>query len=228
MKNPNPQWRPGDTVEAPFTSMVTLDPAALGHGDIYRLMIATIAPRPIAFVTTMSARGEVNLAPFSFFNGVSSNPPCLMFSVARRPDGSKKDTLRNIEATGEFVVNSANAWLIEPLVHTAGEFPHGTDEMALVGLTAAPSTTVKPPRVKEAAVQFECSLEKTVEIGDGSAGSATIVVGRICLFHVAATAYQGGIIDTKRLEPVARLGGLEYALVGETFKLAVPKVKSGS
>ena len=212
----------------PFTSMVTLDPATLGHGDMYRLMIGTIVPRPIAFVSTSNPSGEVNLAPFSFFNGVSSNPPCLMFSVARRPDGSKKDTLRNIEATGEFVVNSANAWLVEPLVHTAGEFPHGTDEMALVGLTATPSITVKPPRVKEAAVQFECALEKLVELGDGSAGSATIVVGRIKLLHVAANAYHGGAIETAKLEPVARLGGIDYALIGETFKLAVPKVKPGS
>lgn len=224
MSSPNPNWKPGDKVASPVTEMVTLDPESMQTPDLYKLLIGTIVPRPIAFVSTVSEAGLINLAPFSFFTGVSSNPPCLAISIARRPDGEKKDTLKNIEATDQFVVNTASEWLVEPLVHTAAEFPPEVDEMATVGLTPLPSIKVKPPRVKEAAVQFECENVGVLEVGEGGAGSSTLVVGRIILAHVSTAAYKDGKVDFTALKPVARLGGPTYSLIGQTFDIPVPKL----
>lgn len=224
MSTPHETWKPGDPIASPVSEMVTLDPASMKTPDIYKLLIGTIVPRPIAFVSTVSEEGIVNLAPFSFFTGVSSNPPCLAISIARKPDGEKKDTLKNIEATDQFVVNTASEWLVGPLVHTAAEFPPEVDEMSLVGLTPVASMKVKPPRVKEAAVHFECENVGVLEVGEGDAGSSTLVVGRIILTHISSAAYKDGKVDFTALKPVARLGGLTYSLIGQTFDMAVPKV----
>jgi len=224
MNSPNPNWKPGDKITAPVGEMVTLDPEKMSTNDVYKLMIGTIVPRPIAFVSTMNGKGGVNLAPFSFFTGVSSNPPCLAISIARKPDGEKKDTLKNIEETEEFVVNTASEWLVEPLVHCAGEFSYGVDEMATVGLTPLPSTKIKPPRVKESPVHFECKSVGTLEIGEGKAGSATLVVGHIVAVHVDGGVYKDGKVHSPSLKPVARLGGPTYALLGQMFDIPVPKV----
>ncbi len=228
MPSPNPTWKPGDKIQSPVGDMVELDPAKIAARDIYKLIIGAIVPRPIAFVSTVGKDGTGNLAPYSFFNGVSSNPPCLMISVSRNADGSKKDTLRNIEETGQFVVNSANEWLIEPLVHCAGAFPYGVDEMSLVGLTAEASTKVRPPRVKESAVQFECEVYKTVEIGDGGPGSTTVVFGKIVFVHAHSSVYRNGRIDFSAYRPIGRLGGFAYGRILETFDIPVPKVDGGS
>lgn len=224
MNSPNPNWKPGEAIVSPVGAMTTLDPEKIPPADMYKLMIGAIVPRPIAFVSTASEKGQVNLAPFSFFTGVSSNPPCLVISVARRSDGEKKDTLKNIEETEEFVVNTASEWLVEPLVHCAADYPYGVDEMATVGLTPLPSVKVKPPRVKEAAVQFECKSVGTLEIGEGAAGSATLVVGHIVLAHIDSALYKDGKVDTTGLKPVARLGGPTYSLLGTTFDIPIPKV----
>src|SRR5690606_18907086 len=107
----------------------TVDPKEIAAVDMYKLIIGAVVPRPIAFVSTASSEGVVNLAPFSFFNGISSNPPCLVISIGMPATGVPKDTLRNIKETGEFVINSSNEWLVEALVHTAGAYPHGVNEM---------------------------------------------------------------------------------------------------
>ncbi|MBN8548675.1 MAG: flavin reductase family protein [Deltaproteobacteria bacterium] len=226
MPSPNPQWKPGDTVEAPPGKTIELDPTKIPAKEIYKLIIGSIVPRPIAFVSTISAGGVTNLAPFSFFNGVSSNPPCVMISISNKEDGSKKDTLRNIEETKQFVVNSANEWLAEPLVHTAASFPYGVDEMSVVGLTAEPSLKVKPPRVKESAFQMECELYKTVEIGDGSAGSTTVIFGKILFMHAHESVYKDGRILFSEYKAIGRLGGFSYGRVTETFDIPVPRVGS--
>lgn len=187
-------------------------------------MIGTIVPRPIAFVTTVSESGVVNLAPFSFFTGVSSNPPCLAVSIARKPNGEKKDTLKNIEATDQFVVNTASEWLVEPLVHCGAEFPSEVDEMKTAGLTPLPAVKVRPPRVKEAAVHFECENVGVLEVGEGGAGSSTLVVGRIVLAHVSSAVYKDGKVDFTTLKPISRLGGITYGLIGQTFDIPVPKL----
>lgn len=224
--SPNPNWKPGDKIPAPTGTMVELDPASMPVREVYKLLIGGIVPRPIAFVSTLSPSGVGNLAPFSFFNGVSSNPPCVVVSVARKEDGSKKDTLRNIEERKQFVVNSANEWLIEPLVHCAGAYPYGVDEMSLVGLTPEASTRVAPPRVKESALQLECELYDTLEIGDGSAGSTTLVVGKIVLAHIHSAIYKNGRIDMGGYKPIGRLGGASYGRIADIFDLPIPDVKS--
>jgi len=224
MSSPNANWTPGTIINSPVGKMLTLDPDNMKVIDRYKLLIGSIIPRPIAFVSTESSSGLKNLAPFSFFNCISSNPPCIVFSVSRKPDGTKKDTLINIEETGQFVVNSSNAWFAEALVHTAATYPYGVDEMEKVGLTPIPSQKIKPPRVKEAAIQFECETYKTVEVGDGSAGSATLVIGKIVLFHIHEKAYKDGKIDHKELQAFARLGGISYTTIESTFDLAVPNI----
>ena len=224
MTSPNPTWKPGDKIDSPVREMVTVDPGAVTAHDFYKLMIGSIIPRPIALVSTLSKNGVGNLAPFSFFNGVSSNPPSLMISVSNRGPGQQKDTLRNILETGEFVVNTCSEWFAEAMVFTAGEFPYGVDEMQKVGLTAVPSQKVKPPRVKESPVHFECSLLKSIEIGEDSEGSTTVVFGRILLAHVYSEAYQAGRILAEKLKPISRLGGFGYSTLGTIFNLQPPKV----
>jgi flavin reductase (DIM6/NTAB) family NADH-FMN oxidoreductase RutF len=217
-------WKPGDKISHPVQSHVAIDIASLAAPEAYRLLISGIVPRPIAFVSTRSNSGINNLAPFSFYCGVASNPPCLAISIARKPDGTKKDTLRNIEETGSFVVNSSHDWLAEPLVHCAASFPYGVDEMQKVGLTPLPSVRVLPPRVAESALQYECELYKSVEVGDGSPGSATLVLGRVLHCHVSSHLYINGRIDFANLRPLSRLGGISYATLGDIFELEIPKL----
>ncbi len=224
MPSPNPNWKPGDKIKSPVEEMLEIDPVKLKAVDRYKLLIGSIIPRPIAFVSTLSKSGVGNLAPFSFFNGVSSNPPCIMFSVAAKPDGGKKDTLINIEETGEFVINSSSTWLTEPLVYCGANFPYGINELERAGLTAMASRKVKPARVKESAVHMECKLYKTLQVGDGSPGSATIVVGEVVYFHVHSKAYKDGRVIFDELKPLARLGGHAYAEVLKSFELSVPEV----
>ena len=225
MPSPNPNWKPGDKIDAPFTEQVQVDPALVKPNDFYKLMIGSIVPRPIAFVSTRGKDGSCNLSPFSFFNGVSSDPACVIIAISPKKHGEPKDTYRNILDTGEFVVNSANEWLIEPLVHSAGSFPYGVDEMSKVGLTPVPSVNVKPPRVKESAVQFECVVHQTVAIGEGDPPATLLVIGRIVMGHIDKDAYSGGRVDFQRIKNIARLGGTTYAHVTDLFDIPVPSVK---
>ena len=201
-----------------------VNPKETSVESIYKLLIGAILPRPIAFISTLNKQGQGNLAPFSFFNGVCSNPPCLMVSIARKPNGEKKDSLRNIEETGEFVVNSANEWLIEKLVSCGSTYPYGENEMERVGLNPLASQLVKPPRVKESAFHMECKLYNQMEIGDGTAGSSTIVVGEIVLFHINEAIYKEGKIDLSTYKPMARLGGSNYCEPGVIRNLPIPKI----
>lgn len=217
-------WKPGNKIVAPNGAFVASDPNKASRADNYKLLINAIIPRPIAFVSTINKAGQVNLAPFSFFNAVASEPPTLMIAISRKRDGDKKDTLRNIEETGEFVVNLASDWLIDALVHCAAEYPYGVDEMQKVGLTPAPSLHVKPPRVKEAAVQFECSIIQTLTIGDAPATSTAVVFGKIVQYHVLDAVMLDGKISPQLLQPIGRLGGISYTKLGEVFDIAIPKV----
>ena len=203
--------------------MISLDFTQLHPRDAYKIMISAIVPRPIAFVTTISPNGVPNAAPFSFFNGVSSKPPCLVFSVTLRPDGNKKDTLRNIEANGECVVHVASEWIAGAVNHTSGEFPYEIDEIQLTGLTPLPSLKVKPPRIAESPVHFECVTEKLVTVGEGI-GSATLVIARIVQAHIRETAYQNGAVTLDQIKPLSRLGGSDYGLTRGVFSLPRPTV----
>jgi flavin reductase (DIM6/NTAB) family NADH-FMN oxidoreductase RutF len=204
--------------------MKSLRLSELSVRDTYQLLISSIVPRPIAFVSTVSKTGVTNVAPFSFFSGVSSKPPCLSIAIARKPDGSLKDTLANIRGSGEFVVNTANEWLFDQMVDSAAPYPSETSEFEAIGLTPLASTMIKAPRVKESSLQLECILHKEVEIGDGSAGSSTLVIGEILVVHMKEDLATERGVDIDGLKPISRLGGSDYATIGEKKKKRVPAI----
>ena len=194
--------------------------------DRYKLLIGSIVPRPIGFVSTVSPSGVNNLAPFSFFNGVCSEPMTVLFCpVIRGTDGQEKDTLKNIKATKEFVVNIVSEEFAEKMNQCSAEYPYGVDEFKESGLTPAPSNVVKPPLVKEAKINMECKLLHLVEIGNKKPGGGTIVIGEVVYFHVREDIYQDGKIILSKLKPVGRLGGTEYCRVTDNFSLPRPTVK---
>jgi flavin reductase (DIM6/NTAB) family NADH-FMN oxidoreductase RutF len=198
---------------------VILDPRVETPARIYRFMIDVIVPRPIAFVTTINAAGRPNAAPFSFFNGLSGDPPLLGISINER-GGAPKDTLRNIRETGEFVVNVVNGEMIQRVVHASGEWPENVDELALTGLTPAPAERVRPPRVAESPVHLECRLFREVELVH-----TVFVVGEIVLAHVRDDVVREGQVDPQALDAVGRLGGARYAPVRDIFEIPRPRVE---
>lgn len=202
---------------------VSIDPALNTNQDNYKLLIGSVLPRPIAFVSTQSPDGALNLAPFSFFTAVCSDPPTILFCpMVRGSDGEKKDTLRNIESTGEFVVNVVSEDIVSQMNATAGEFPFGVSEFTEAGLTPVPSEVVRPPRVLESPVSMECKLLQIIPVGAGGVGSGNLVLGTVVRFHVRQDLYQGGRINTALLKPVARLAGSAYCPVREMFEVARP------
>lgn len=205
-----------------------LDPQTTPRAELYSLMIRCIAPRPIAWVSSISGEGKLNLAPFSFFNGVSSNPPALLFVTSRHDNGQKKDTLLNVEATRQFVVNVVPESLAEQMNITATEYPHGISEFEKAGLTPAPSDRVTPPRLKESPVNFECELHDTLHVGADGAGGGTIVVGRIVLIHVDESILTNGKVDYELYHPLGRMGGMEYARTRDHFVMVRKKYVPGS
>jgi flavin reductase (DIM6/NTAB) family NADH-FMN oxidoreductase RutF len=200
-----------------------IDPKGNDPKNIYKLLIGSIVPRPIAFVSTQSSEGATNLAPFSFFNGVSGNPPAVVFApLVRASDSKTKDTLRNITATREFVVNIVTEAIAEKMNLTSAEFPPEISEFAESGLTPIPSQKVKPPRVKESPVNMECKLLQMVTVGTGPLGG-TVVIGEVVLFHVADELFDNFRIDLKKLAPIGRLAGSSYCRVTDIFDLVRPK-----
>jgi flavin reductase (DIM6/NTAB) family NADH-FMN oxidoreductase RutF len=201
---------------------LTIDPETTAPRDVYRHMIACITPRPIAWVSTISARGITNLAPFSFFNGVGATPPTVVFSPVNRRDGSRKDTVLNVEATREFVVNIVSEPLAQKMNACSAEFPHETSEFERCGLTAIPSRRVRPPRVKESHVHLECVLWDIIRIGDGPL-AANLVIGRIVLIEVNdAVLDERGEIDPSKLDTIGRMGGSLYARTRDRFAMERP------
>lgn len=202
--------------------MIELDVAQLSTQDAYKLMIGAIVPRPIGWISTASANGRHNLAPFSFFTGVCSNPPSLLFCPVDHPDGREKDTLRNIRVTGDFVVNIATESLASQVNQTSADFAPEISEFQMAGLTPLASVKVSAPRVGESPVQFECRLLQIVRVGPGGRGSGHIVIGEIVFMHVAEDVYRDGRILLDRLQPLARLDGKAYCPVREVFELTLP------
>jgi flavin reductase (DIM6/NTAB) family NADH-FMN oxidoreductase RutF len=204
---------------------VKVDPATLSSDAAYAWQAATILPRPIAWVSTLNEDGSANLAPFSFFTGVSSDPPTCLICVSRRrrqPDGTRppKDTWRNIERAGEYVIHVVDDALGPQMNATSHEFPYGTDEIAEVGLTKAASDRVAPPRIVEAPVAMECRLERIVEVG--RSGTA-VIIGEILLWHVRDELVVGGRLDLGRLDAIGRMGGPTYTRTRDRFDLVRPK-----
>ena len=197
-----------------------IDPDNTAFQDIHKLMIGSIVPRPIAFVSTISKNKQNNIAPFSYFNGVCSNPPTIMFAPARRGwDGSEKDTLINIKDTKEFVVNIVSESFTEQMVKCSTDFESNIDEFSISGLTPIASTKINPPRLLESKINLECKLDQIVEIGDGTAGSGFVVLGTIVLFHIDDDIYEDGHILLDKLEPLGRLAGNWYTRPTDNLKI---------
>ena len=199
------------------TDLTTLKPR-----DAYALLISVILPRPIAWVSTVSADGRGNLAPFSFFQGVTANPPTLLFVAANTREGAKKDTLRNIEATGEFTVNLVPYSLAEAMNATSASLPHGESEFERFGIRAAPAARVRPPRVADSPVSLECVLDRIVSVGEGPL-AGNVIFGRILHAHVDdAVLGADGRPDPAKLDLIGRLGGEGYVRTRERFDLRRP------
>ncbi len=200
-------------------SAMLIDPTKLDPADAYRLMISVIVPRPIAWVSTQSADGVLNAAPFSYFQALGSNPPMLMVAIGNRRSGEPKDTRLNIEATGEFVVNIVGGENGQAMVDTSIGHPYGVSEFEEVGLTPVPSEIVKPPRIGESRVAMECKLDRVLEI----AGSG-VCIGKIVMFHIADDVVDAdGLVDPEKLKPLGRIGGKQYVpFLGTTTLSARP------
>jgi flavin reductase (DIM6/NTAB) family NADH-FMN oxidoreductase RutF len=202
-----------------------LDPVTLSPADRYKLLIGCIVPRPIAFVSTISPAGQHNLAPYSFFNGIGSDPMSLLFCPTNRPDGTKKDTLRNCEflesgGTGEFVVNIAGEPYERQVAGAAEVLPFGESEFDLVGLTPVPSVHVRPPRIAESPVAFECQTIRIVELNPGIAGGGNVVIGRVVFIHLAEGLVNERLhTDPDRLRAFGRMGGQAYCRTTDRFEM---------
>jgi flavin reductase (DIM6/NTAB) family NADH-FMN oxidoreductase RutF len=204
--------------------LIEVDFERISTQAAYNLQIGSIVPRPVAWVSTVNGSGLPNLAPFSYFNGICSNPPALLFCPVNHPDGREKDTLRNIREIGDFVVNIATESLVFAVNHTAAEYPSEISEFAAAGLTALPGVVVKAPRVAESPIQLECRLIQIVAVGTGG-NSGHVVIGRIVYGHFHPTVYQDGRVLLDMLKPIARFAGTTYGPVRDTFDLPRPAIE---
>ena len=194
-----------------------IDPASLSPGRRYFLMISAIVPRPIAWVGTVNEGGGHNLAPFSFFNAFSATPPVVGIGFSPIDSKPMKDSLANIRRENELTISIADLSLGDKLHESSAEFPYGEDEFEATGLSKAYGSKVAAPFVKEAPVNFECSLRQVIEIGDEG---STLVLADVLMIHIRDTLIDArGTIDPHRLKPLARLGGGRYASLGEIFRL---------
>ncbi|WP_442604171.1 flavin reductase family protein [Paenibacillus sp. KN14-4R] len=197
-----------------------ISPSDLEWKDANKLMVGSILPRPIAFVSTMDEQGVSNLAPFSFFTPICASPMMICFApMLRGTDGVKKDTLRNIEATKQFVVNIVSESLAGPVNECATEYAPEVDEFEAAGLTKAASEKVRPYRVLESKIHLECELHELLSFGD-QPGAGNLVIGKVVLIHISDELYYDGKIDTVKLKPIGRMAGQEYSRAStDTFIL---------
>ena len=203
---------------------MTILPSEHEPRDVYRLMTGIVVPRPIAFVSTVSPDGVRNLAPFSFFTAVSGDPPVLCFCPLNRGAGARrKDTLINIEATKEFVVNIVSENMAPGMNICSADFPPDVDEFEASGLTPVPSDVVTPPRVGESRAAMECRLLQVVHVSPRPLGGS-LVLGEILRFHILDELFEDFRIDPEGLRPIARMGGSTYARTTDRFDLPRPEL----
>ena len=190
------------------------------HGLPHDPFKAIVTPRPIGWVTTIGKTGAINLAPYSYFNAVSSRPPCVMFASE-----GYKDSVANIAETGEFVCNLATWDLRAEVNQTSATFPRGVNEMTEAGLEPVPSRLVKPPRVKRAPCAMECRLLQIVPLHDlsGKPFDRHVTIGQVIGIHIDERFIKNGILDTAAMQPIARCGYHEYAVVESLFEMVRPK-----
>jgi flavin reductase (DIM6/NTAB) family NADH-FMN oxidoreductase RutF len=205
-------------------------PSDISPSELYGLLLNSVAPRPIAWVSTISVSGQPNLAPFSFFNAVCIDPPLLAFAPGLRPsrlagarEGEAKDTLRNIRQTREFVVNIVTYELREAMNLTSGEYDPSLNEFELAKITPAASQVVCPPRVAESPVSFECKLHHILDFSPAPT-SSSLVIGQIVAMNVDDAHWKEGRLDRNSLDLIGRMGGLQYTRTTERFEMVRPKV----
>src|SRR5512135_435072 len=200
------------------------DPEKNDHGLPHAPFKSCVVPRPIGWISTVSPEGIDNLAPYSQFQNLNFDPPYVMFAAGQTTLGGRKDTVVNIEATREFVYNMATYDLREAVNRSAAEVPPDVDEFDLAGVTKAPSVRVRPCRVAESPVQFECRYFQTIRLpGNGPMGSVDIVIGRVVLVHIKDEVIgPDGRLDILKIRPLARLGYYDYTSVESVFEMVIP------
>ena len=204
-----------------------IDPVNLDNKEAHHLLVGAVVPRPVAWVSTVGEDGIFNLAPFSFFAAMSVKPAIVGFGVGRKRHGEEKDTLRNIEATKEFVINVVDEALAEPMNVTAVPCPADVDEFKEAGLTPVDADLVKVPMVAESPINLECRLTQILEFDDSPARTS-FIIGEVLRFHVKDELYVNGEIQMSKLMAVARLGGELYCRTGEIFEMKMhPDTYSG-
>lgn len=201
-----------------------VDPSGLSATEMYKLLTGMVVPRPIAWISTVGENGVYNLAPFSYFSGICSKPPTICVSIARR-NGDKKDTVRNVEWAGDFVVNVVAEALVDKMNQTSADYPPEVSEFDVAGLTPIPGDRVKSPRVGEAPISVECRLVQILEFGDPS-NRTSLIIGEIVQVHIAEGVIRDGKIDFARLRAVGRLAGDLYCRTGDVFSLKRPRLPS--
>ncbi len=203
-------------------SMLSIDPLRNTERENYKLLIGSIIPRPIAFVTSLSEDGVLNGAPFSYFNIVSSNPPMISLAI-QRSGGKQKDTARNSIKKQEFVVHIVDEDNVEMVNQTAVSLPPNESEVEVAQFTLVNSTKISVPGVKQAKIRMECILEHSLQLGDKEQPGCDLLIGKVVQFHVANELYENGRIDAEGLAAVSRLAGANYAKIGEVFAIERPK-----
>jgi flavin reductase (DIM6/NTAB) family NADH-FMN oxidoreductase RutF len=206
---------------------VIIHPADASPRDLYKLLIGLIVPRPIAWVSTRGKDGVNNLAPFSFFNAFSADPPVLGFAPSRKVDGdNRKDTLRNVEDTGVFVVNMVSEAVAEAMNQSAADVPPDVDEFTLGNVTATPATLIDCPMVAEAPAKLECRVQQIIPMGDRPT-SGILVLGEVICFHLDDAMVDNFRIDPDVLRAVGRMGGMSYTRTRDRFDLLRPGMMKG-
>jgi flavin reductase (DIM6/NTAB) family NADH-FMN oxidoreductase RutF len=198
-------------------------PEDLPWQSVYKILIGSVVPRPIGWISTVNSAGRPNLAPFSFFNAVCANPPHVLFCpIVRIENRQPKDSLHNVRATGEFVVNIVTEDLAEAMNLTSTDLPAEVNEFEFGGLSISPSKKVQPPRVAASPIHYECKVVHIFELGN-QPGSGNVVIGRVVHIHVDESVLFGGDkIDLAKLKPIGRLGGNRYCRVTDLFKMVRP------
>ena len=202
----------------------SLDPLQLDTKEVHKILLSSVAPRPIAFASTVDLKGNVNLSPFSYFNVFSSNPPILIFSPSRRVrDNTTKHTLENAIETKEVVINVVNYSIVDQMSQTSREYDKGVNEFVETGLTEVPSLKVKPPRVLESPISFECTVDNIVSLGE-SGGAGQLIIAKVIQIHINKDYLDTeGNIDSEKLELVARMGGDWYTKANKESMFKIPK-----